>query len=219
MAQKLKIGYWKIRGLGQPIRLLLTYAGAEFDEDQYEQGEGPEFSRDEWLNVKPKLGLDFPNLPYLFDGDVKITQSNAILRYLGAKFSLLGEDPKVQAYSEMMLENAMDMRNALVRLVYSPGYDENVDKYFTQVDEKFKQFEAFLGKKDWFAGGKNPTICDFHIYELLDQHRLMRPESLKGYSNLLAFLDRFEALPQIKAFLQSDKCIKRPVNNKCANWK
>lgn len=35
---------------------------------KYEQGEGPEFSREAWLSVKPGLGLDFPNLPYFVDG-------------------------------------------------------------------------------------------------------------------------------------------------------
>ena len=37
------------------------------------------------VNEKFKLGLDFPNLPYLIDGSHKITQSNAILCYLGRK--------------------------------------------------------------------------------------------------------------------------------------
>ena len=36
------------------------------------------------------LQLDFPNLPYLIDGDVRITQSSAILRYIGRQFDLLG---------------------------------------------------------------------------------------------------------------------------------
>ena len=41
--------------------------------------------------MKFKLGLDFPNLPYLIDGNIKVTQSNAILRYLGRKFGLDGK--------------------------------------------------------------------------------------------------------------------------------
>jgi len=165
------------------------------------------------------LGFDFPNLPYLVDGDLKLTQTNAILRYLGAKYNLLGENTKVQAHSDMMLEEAMDMRNALVRTVYNPGYENLVDEYFNQVNIKFKRYEAFLGSKDWFAGGEQPTICDFHVYELLDQHTLMRPGCLKDYPKLCNFLERFATLPKIKAYLESDKCIKRPCNNKHAAWK
>jgi glutathione S-transferase len=34
------------------------------------------------------LGLDFPNLPYLFDGDIKLTQSNAILRHVARRIGI-----------------------------------------------------------------------------------------------------------------------------------
>lgn len=44
----------------------------------------------EWLADKPNLGLAFPNLPYLIDGDVKLTQSLAIMRYLARKAGLFG---------------------------------------------------------------------------------------------------------------------------------
>jgi len=215
----MKLGYWKIRGLAQAMRLAMVYAGEEFEEDVYEQGEGPEFSKECWFKVKYSLGLDFPNLPYLFDGEIKITQSNAILRYLGNKFNLLGEDSKVQAYSEMCLEEVMDMRNALVRTVYNPKYEQLVDDYFVQVDERFQKFETFLGQKNWLAGGKNPTICDFHFYEMVDQHMLMREGCLSKYSNIVAYHARFEEIPQIKAFIESDKYMKRPCNNKHAQWK
>lgn len=80
--KKLRIGYWKIRGLIAPVRYLLEYLGVEYDEDHYETGDGPDFARDHWLSVKPTLGLDFPNLPYLFDGDVKISESSAMFRYI-----------------------------------------------------------------------------------------------------------------------------------------
>lgn len=63
------------------------------------------------------------------------------------------------------------------------------------------------------------TICDFHIYELLDQHKIMDPTCLENFKKLQAFLDRFEELPKIKTYLNSDKCIKRPINNKIAGFK
>jgi len=37
---------------------------------EYECGNGPDFSRAPWLDVKQNLGLDFPNLPYWMDKDV-----------------------------------------------------------------------------------------------------------------------------------------------------
>ncbi len=51
------LGYWAIRGLAEPIRLALHYAKHPYTEKMYEQGEGPEFSRENWLSEKEKLGL------------------------------------------------------------------------------------------------------------------------------------------------------------------
>ena len=62
------LGYWKIRGLAQQIRYMLTYLNVEFHDELYEQGESPEFSRKVWSDKKDSLGLDFPNLPYYIDG-------------------------------------------------------------------------------------------------------------------------------------------------------
>ena len=33
-------------------------------------------------------GFAFPNLPYLVDGDVKISQSTAMLKYIARKFDI-----------------------------------------------------------------------------------------------------------------------------------
>ena len=54
---QLVLGYWAIRGLAEPIRLALHYSKTPYTEKFYEQGEGPEYSREEWLKDKPNLGL------------------------------------------------------------------------------------------------------------------------------------------------------------------
>ena len=69
--------------------------GVEYDEQQYEQGDAPEFSRAAWVNVKDTLNLQFPNLPYFIDGEMRLTETNAIMKYIAAKWDpeLLGTDP------------------------------------------------------------------------------------------------------------------------------
>ncbi len=63
----MKFGYWNTRGLGQVSRLLLTYTGQDFEQIQYSKGK-------KWFeDDKKNLGIDFPNLPYLIDGDFKLT--------------------------------------------------------------------------------------------------------------------------------------------------
>lgn len=84
--KKIKLGYWKIRGLASQIRYQMAYLGVEFEDVVYEQGDEPDFDRSAWLNVKDTLGLVFPNLPYIIDGNVKLSETYSIMKYIAAKF-------------------------------------------------------------------------------------------------------------------------------------
>lgn len=70
------LGYLDIRYNTEPIRLLLHQANVAFVDKRYprEPGSTRAQVRRQWLAEKPTLGLDFPNLPYLLDGDLRITQ-------------------------------------------------------------------------------------------------------------------------------------------------
>ena len=39
------LGYWDIRGLAQPIRMILEYVGANWKEDSYSCGPAPDYDR------------------------------------------------------------------------------------------------------------------------------------------------------------------------------
>jgi glutathione S-transferase len=57
-----------------------------------------------------KPTLPFNQLPLLIDGDIRLAQSNAILRYVANKAGLDGrDDPKYFALSEMLIEEAGDI--------------------------------------------------------------------------------------------------------------
>jgi glutathione S-transferase len=72
---EITLGYWGIRGRGQIPRHLLAYSGLPFTEKVYKAFE-------EYAGEKFNLGIDFPNLPYLIDGDVKISETWAVCRYI-----------------------------------------------------------------------------------------------------------------------------------------
>lgn len=78
MSQDLLFGYFNLQGRGQIARLLLAYTRSEYKEVRYS------FSKfSEWAdNDKINLGLDFPSLPYLIDGKLKLTESKAIEMYI-----------------------------------------------------------------------------------------------------------------------------------------
>ncbi|XP_012944248.1 glutathione S-transferase Mu 3 [Aplysia californica] len=218
MAEKPRIGYWDIRGLAAPLRLIMAYSGVDFSDDRYAVGPPPEYNRDVWFSVKFTLGLDFPNLPYYIDDKVKLTETNAIFRYLGRKYNLYGDDDVAKANCDLILEMAMGLRNGFVGLCYGKNFDENKPAYLEKAKKQLDAFEAYLGDKKFFAGDK-VTVADFHMFEMLDQHNTFEPSLLDNSPKLKQFWQRFRDLPAIKAYLSSDKYKERPINNPSANWK
>lgn len=212
----MKLVYWDIRGLAQPIRLLLEYTGTKYEDKFYSCGEAPNYDKSCWFDEKFKLGMDFPNLPYLEDGDRKIVQSNAIMRYIARKHKMCGESEDECVRVDIMENQAMDFRNDFAMLCYT-NFEKLKPGYLEKLPEKLQQLSNFLGDRKWFAGDKI-TFVDFIMYELLDQHRMFEPTCLDKFKNLKDLLDRFEGLEKIAAYMKSERFIKGPVNNKMAKW-
>ena len=109
------LGYWNIRGLGAAIRYMLTYSEIDYEEKNYELGDGPEFSRDAWLKEKFTLGIEFPNLPYLIDGEFSMTESIPIMKYIADQYKpeLMGSEPSERANVNMLAGVVHDLNIAI----------------------------------------------------------------------------------------------------------
>ena len=71
--------------------------------------------------------MDFPNLPYLIDGDVKITESSAMMRYIAGKYGhdgFSGKDAKEKAIVDMIFGVVGDIKSATGPHMYGSG-DKN----------------------------------------------------------------------------------------------
>ncbi|XP_030790953.1 glutathione S-transferase Mu 2 isoform X2 [Rhinopithecus roxellana] len=187
------LGYWNIRGLAHSIRLLLEYTGSSYEEKKYTMGDAPDYDRSQWLNEKFKLGLDFPNLPYLIDGTHKITQSNAILRYIARKHNLCGETEKEKIWEDILENQLMDNRMQLARLCYDPDFEKLKPEYLEGLPEMLKLYSQFLGKQPWFLGDKI-TFVDFIAYDVLERNQVFEPSCLDAFPNLKDFISRFEVV-------------------------
>ncbi|RWS23395.1 glutathione S-transferase-like protein [Leptotrombidium deliense] len=211
------LAYWDIRGYAQPIRLLLAYTGTEFVDKYYTCGPPPNFDKSGWFNEKFTLGLDFPNLPYYIDGDVKLSQTMAIMRYLAMKHGLEGKDENEKIRIALIEQEILDYRSQFSGLCYNPEFSKLKDNYLQVLPNKLKALSAFLGNHEWF-GGKHISYVDFVVYEWLDQHKLLEPNCLDNYSNLQQFTKRVESLPTIEKYMKSDKFLKYPLNNNIAKF-
>ncbi|OQR71874.1 glutathione S-transferase Mu 1-like [Tropilaelaps mercedesae] len=200
-------GYWDIRGLGQAIRHVLEYTGLQYDEHRYSFGEKFD-GREHWLREKFTLGLDFPNLPYIKTGDVKLTQSFAILRFLARRTGLFPETEEGQQRVDLAEQQVNDIIWHCVRVCYNKNYNNHLkEEYIGQfLGTRCREFNDFLDERN-FVAGDQLTYVDFIVWEMFDQHRTLWPEYEKMYAPFLrlgAYLQRIEALPKFARYIQSD---------------
>ena len=210
------IGYWKIRGLISPCRYMLEYLGVDYNDVQYEQGDAPEFSRDCWLSVKPTLDLDFPNLPYLVHGDLRITESQAMMRYIANTFGpadFSGKDNAEKAKLDMLLGTIADIKSAATNHCYGSG-DRSAVKQIGL--ERMEPISKYLGDKKFLAGDYI-TFVDFFLFEQIELFAFATEgEVLAKFPNLAAYHKTITSLPKFAEYYKSDKFMVRPFNNKIA---
>jgi len=173
--QKLTIGYWKIRGLAAPCRMICEYAGVDYINKCYSPTDD---EKEAWFSVKPEFATKnaLINLPYVVDTDgFTVSQSLACMTYLGRKFDMIGSNEKEVSMAEQVLNEAHDLRNAAVRAFYSSDL-VNVKKFFKEVVPKsYGKFEGWLKAQATgpYTVGMAPTVGDFHLWEMVDQCELL----------------------------------------------
>ncbi|KAL3310487.1 Glutathione S-transferase Mu 4, partial [Cichlidogyrus casuarinus] len=198
----------------QPTRLMMKYAGMEYEEKHYTSAT----ANDWFAEDKSKLGLDFPNLPYYIDGDFKLTESRAIHRYVADKCSLQGSTPEIQAHMDMIIGVLYDLKTLVARVVYNKDVDWP-SKGKPQVIEGSKHFldelSKYLGEKHFF-GGNLPLTADFVAFDFI--HAFCYIDKSLVPQNLIEFMKRFTELSKIKQYMESDEFISWPINGFIASF-
>lgn len=202
---KIVIGYWKIRGLGQHIRLLMAYSGLEFEEVQYD-------NPDKWFKEdKLNLGFDFPNLPYLIDGDFKLTESVAIAKYIAkrsGKTELLGKNAEDTGRVNNLLGVFKDAYKEISGLFWNKDYENLKIDALEKARPKFDAIRDFVGENDFALGYL--TIIDFMLAENLYYFESLYPSESKNYAFWWNIRRNLEALPEVKAYYERPTAIKGP---------
>lgn len=227
------VGYWSIRGLGAPLRMMVMYAGAPLNAmctpcrpkvDEDGKSAGWDFS--DWFGSrKPQLKSENPliNLPYVRIGDgALVTQSNACLTHVARHLGLLGSNETETSQCEQLLCEIFDIRNNVVGFAY--GGDGSLEA----ANGLLGKCAASLGKlNEWlgadtksFLVGESATAPDFHLWEMIDQLSILCTryeisDGLAAYPNLVAFHRLFGALPENARYLSS-ALASLPMNNMMA---
>merc|ERR1711997_1267613 len=139
-----------------------------------------------WFDVKFKLGMSMPNLPYIIDeeNDVKISETFAVMKYIARKNNkLLPTTNKSFALAENLEGYLADFRMGFIKICYM-GADRHA--WMNKNSIAFLEtFEKILEKSEsgWFLGEKSPSYIDCYAWEILDHHCLMKPLFLDNFKN------------------------------------
>jgi glutathione S-transferase len=153
-----------------------------------------EHQQPEFLGLNP-----FGQIPVLVDGEIVISDSNAILVYLATVYDReqiwLPESSLVRAHIEQFLSLAAHrLAGSIAKLRAANLFNRSIDSaQLTQEAHKLlKQLQTYLNGRQWFVGTK-PTIADLALYSYIK----LAPEgeiSLANYPVLEAWLKRVEGL-------------------------
>lgn len=221
-----RLGYWNIRGLGQPLRIVCEVGGLNYTEDRYElkRNEDGTLDGSQWERKKAELAesgeLDFPNLPYLFGPNgVKLSEFTAILSYLATKAGLAGAKPEEKATMDMLVSVSQEVRGRYVRAVYGDFEAERED-LVRVVEAKCQQVSRFYSRQAEgpYLLGQSITFADIVWMDLIDQLLELCPSVFDQFPNLKKLHSAVKLHPKIQSYMSSDHFIDRPFNNLHAKW-
>ena len=162
-------GYWSIKGLGAPLRMMLCYAGVSFESLCYDvkmDAETGKLDARSWFSPKKSLKTSNPfiNLPYVVDesSGLVVSQTNACFSYLGRKLGLWGTTQEEVVMCETLLSEIMDLRNAMTKYAYNQDHDKVQEDGVELLDNVkgkngiMQKFELHLGSVvgGFLLGGK-----------------------------------------------------------------
>jgi glutathione S-transferase len=217
MAEKPILGYWHIRGLAEAIRYLLDYLNIDFENKTYLQGPAPDFDRSAWTGVYENIGMIFPNLPYFWDGDLKISETLAIFQYIASQYgpALAGTTNKERAEINQLGGVVHDLKFWLAGNCYSPDFHQKRDNVVKEAKEWLAYIGRFLGDKQ-FLFGDQITWPDFIYFESMEMVNAISPGAVhEAGEKLELYRARIAALPQLQRRLTGERL---PWNNTQAAW-
>jgi len=145
-------------GRGEPIRIVFHAAGIEFEDDRISFPEFQAMRESARFNAVPVLKID----------GAEVTQSNAIIRYVGKTAGLYPDDDLQALYCDEVMEAAEDLTNHVVRTFGLEGdelreaRDNLVDGWLTVF---LKGLDALLtrGGGDYFVDN-GLTVADLKTF-------------------------------------------------------
>ena len=196
MSANIRLHGVPLSGHVHKVEVFLRLLGLEFD---YVEAPHDVRATDAFLRLNP-----LRQIPVLEDGDLALADSNSILIYLAKRYDpssrWLPEDPVGAAQVQRWLSiSAGEVKHgpANARAVKLFGLATNLDDARAIAARLLTFMDQHLADHDWLAG-EGPTLADVACYPYV----ACAPDGgvgLTPYPAVRAWIERFEALPGVKA--------------------
>ncbi len=192
MSNSIRIHGFPLSGHSHRVQLFASLTGIAHENVLVDLAQG-EHKQPAFLQLNPN-----GQVPVLQDGNVVISDSNAILVYLARRYApdYLPSDPVAEAEVQKFLTLAAG------EIAFGPAAARLINVFNAPLDAEFAKataakvlgkLEAHLGGRQFLVGDR-PSIADVAIYS----YTARAPEgdvSLQVYPNVRRFLANVEALP------------------------
>jgi glutathione S-transferase len=199
MPHQYKLIYFNGRGRAEPSRLILAFAGANYDDNRIE--------RADWPALKPKYAFGQVPVLEIDNGKVILSQSKAIARYLGNEFNLVPKDHILSGKADMLVDGHDDILKH-----FAPWFQEQDPakkkeiwkKLETDVIAPFlKLYEKFLTDSGTgYFVTNSVTWADLYLFEALHSLKTASPHLFDSHPKLVEFVNKIANEPKIKAWIE-----------------
>ncbi|KAI6219714.1 Glutathione S-transferase-1 [Aphelenchoides besseyi] len=212
---KYRLTYFQPRALAECSRLVLHYAGQEFEDVRLSHDELPTLKDCKYETVN-RADWSFQALPYgqipLLEVDgQKICQSGAIVRFLANRFGLNGKNEFETAKADEIYGFFYDsirshMPYNAARLGLTPDADTKKLHQEVFLPAARKALPVYDNLIKWSTSGfllpGGLSYIDFVVAEHLHTIFLMEPQFAEEYPSLTKFKNKIHTLPQIADYVR-----------------
>ncbi|XP_047521479.1 glutathione S-transferase 2-like [Pieris napi] len=192
--------YFPFKGLGEGLRMLLSYGGQKFEDHRV--------PKDQWPEFKPKT--PFGQMPVLEINGKKYSQTLAMSRYLGRKYGIAGDNLEESFEIDQNMDFFTDIRlkASTVMLEQDPDIKQKIkddlEKNYYPV--ALKKLDEIIGKNNGHIANGKLSWGDFVIggvYDAFKNLLLQMPDLDEKYPNLTKLRDNVVSLPKVKEYVAS----------------
>jgi glutathione S-transferase len=212
--------YWpSIQGRGEFVRLVLEEAGASYDDVARQPHGMPKLMA---MMKSPPLGTPPFVPPIVQHGDLVLSQTAVICRYLGERHGLVPSDAAGRFHVDQIQLTIAD----IVAEVHETHHPIDVAQYYDEQKEPARRraaaftghrmpkylgyFDRVLGDREFLVGDKL-TYADLSLFQVLEGLAYAFPRAfartIARHPKLRALHERVKKRPRIAAYLASERRI------------